>query len=834
MQLAGERQKEGGFFLCRLNVLVAIFFAVLAVILVSVLSVKNSFAIDNYSLFVSSDNVVMNETILATPDETINVQKQTLTMTTNSPNGLKLFVSSRDSRTAPTYVAGSSPADASGFTTIAEASGTMTAPGELAVNSFGVGLAKSTGGLADNFSEQNIYENTNEKIRMNAKFAKLGTNDNLTEIYRGSGVHDNAKFAVYYGTKVNNLMREGKYEMEVIYTAVSGVSGIDLSEADNGTVEISPKRLAVKNSQDFYGENTIKVMTNIKAGKAINPNEVAVKIDGKPCINVNILQNFSMMSGRMLELTCAAPKNVATNAGVKYDVTVTIEKYKLSVKKKNAIEYLIPIEMQKFEYDQCAAMQTHEKKTMIDIRDKELYTVAKMKDGKCWMTQNLRLKLNKNVELTASDSDVTEKWKPNNGTEATIVGGWNGDADGYKTVRSYYNEDDPESGAYYTHAAATAGTAANINNRGEDASGSICPNGWKLPKTGMAADAVDNDFYNLATHYKGDAVWQVSGAWGYWNGNHEMLTGAPNFRLAGGRSATTATLNSAGRYGYVWSSTVNNSNGAQFMQIMAGSVGSGGYSARYEGMNVRCVKKKAEKAKELKYMQDLTTEICAKMGEHETVSLIDKRDNNTYVIAKLKDTRCWMTQNLKLILNTNTLVKPEDSDVQSNWTPARNTEQALSGRWDRDSESYVTVRSYFDQSNVDNGVYYTYMAATAGTGGDGSAASGSICPKGWKLPSGNEMEEVVKKYSTSALLLRYAGVSALINDKPNFKLMGYRNYSSATMKQVGSYGGWWTSTTMGTDSAQSFDLYSGSAYPKKTNYKYYGFNVRCIVEKKFL
>ena len=50
-------------------------------------------------------------------------------------------------------MAGSSPADASGFTTIAEASGTMAAPGELAVNSFGVGLAKSTGGLADNFSE---------------------------------------------------------------------------------------------------------------------------------------------------------------------------------------------------------------------------------------------------------------------------------------------------------------------------------------------------------------------------------------------------------------------------------------------------------------------------------------------------------------------------------------------------------------------------------------------------------------------------------------------------------------------------------------------------------
>ena len=48
------------------------------------------------------------------------------------------------------------------------------------------------------------------------------------------------------------------------------------------------------------------------------------------------------------------------------------------------------------------------------------------------------------------------------------------------------------------------------------------------------------------------------------------------------------------------------------------------------------------------YMQDMTPEICEHSAEGETTQLIDSRDGNKYWVAKLKDNRCWMVQNLAL------------------------------------------------------------------------------------------------------------------------------------------------------------------------------------------
>ena len=54
---------------------------------------------------------------------------------------------------------------------------------------------------------------------------------------------------------------------------------------------------------------------------------------------------------------------------------------------------------------------------LIDTRDKKMYWVAKLKDGKCWMTQGLDLDLSSSVALTPTDSDVTANWTPINSTE---------------------------------------------------------------------------------------------------------------------------------------------------------------------------------------------------------------------------------------------------------------------------------------------------------------------------------------------------------------------------------------------------------------------------------
>jgi hypothetical protein len=57
-------------------------------------------------------------------------------------------------------------------------------------------------------------------------------------------------------------------------------------------------------------------------------------------------------------------------------------------------------------------------------------------------------------------------------------------------------------------------------------------------------------------------------------------------------------------------------------------------------------------------------------------------------------------------------------------------------------------------------------------------------------------------------------------------MAGYRNYSSGSLDDVGSGGGYWSSTVSGTDAR---GLLFGSSYAyMATYYRAYGSSVRCL------
>ncbi|MBR3180262.1 hypothetical protein IKF57_01900, partial [Candidatus Saccharibacteria bacterium] len=68
--------------------------------------------------------------------------------------------------------------------------------------------------------------------------------------------------------------------------------------------------------------------------------------------------------------------------------------------------------MQEMNYGICATTAVGTEKQLRDTRDNKTYWVAKLQDGKCWMTQNLDLDLSTSKALTPSDSDVTSNWTP--------------------------------------------------------------------------------------------------------------------------------------------------------------------------------------------------------------------------------------------------------------------------------------------------------------------------------------------------------------------------------------------------------------------------------------
>ena len=136
---------------------------------------------------------------------------------------------------------------------------------------------------------------------------------------------------------------------------------------------------------------------------------------------------------------------------------------------------------------------------------------------------------------------------------------------------------------------------------------------------------------------------------------------------------------------------------------------------------------------------------------------------------------------------------------------------------------------YVDTSNTSYGGYYTWCAATAGTcsdaTSDGAVAAGSICPKGWRLPTREDLQNLNSKLgggggtNLDAHLLDTSG--------PSFVHGGH--YDNSTLWGRGDRGLYWSSTAGNSGSTYVFD-FSGS-YVNPADYygsRFYGFSVRCV------
>ena len=194
-----------------------------------------------------------------------------------------------------------------------------------------------------------------------------------------------------------------------------------------------------------------------------------------------------------------------------------------------------------------------------------------------------------------------------------------------------------------------------------------------------------------------------------------------------------------------------------------------------------------------------------------TKTLTDTRDNNTYTVSKLADDKCWMTQNLRIAGKTLT---PDDSDVTSNYIVPASSESGFSG--------FDTSNAYIDS---DDG-FYTWYTATAGTGTQvfstrGQNTTVSICPKGWRLPTGGNNGEFKILYDN------YNSPSALRSSPVNFTLSGY--VYSSSHRYRGSDSRYWSSTVYSGSDAYNLGLGASNVYPANLNGKHLGFSIRCIV-----
>ena len=262
----------------------------------------------------------------------------------------------------------------------------------------------------------------------------------------------------------------------------------------------------------------------------------------------------------------------------------------------------------------CDNVTTGQTGTLIDIRDDQTYTVGKLADNKCWMTENLNLA--GGTALSADDTDVTSTYINGFTTQgrltkdgniivlpASATSGFNDNSNAFV----YNSGNKANCGAsgqnapcysYYSWIATTLGGKQSDGitaetRDGYNAAASICPKGWKLPtSTTSNANAQSNgnwktgDWYALATAYGANLesnYYQSSGT--FYNNAGPGTT--PNFLLAG--RYNSGSFNYGGSSGYYWSATSNSSVDAYGLYLDSGYVNSANSRGRYFGSSVRCL-----------------------------------------------------------------------------------------------------------------------------------------------------------------------------------------------------------------------------------------------------
>ena len=281
------------------------------------------------------------------------------------------------------------------------------------------------------------------------------------------------------------------------------------------------------------------------------------------------------------------------------------------------------------------------------------------------------------------------------------------------------------------------------------------------------------------------------------NGNGSTSGSMPSIKIpAGGSQALPSNTFTKAGYGFTGWNTAANGSGTRYADGANYTVSTnpGSYSvtlyAQWELINL---------LDDATYMQDLTAAQCTGSSDGATATLIDRRDNNRYTVAKINGA-CWMTQNLRL--SGGRTLTSADSNVARNWTFPSTSLAA--------GDSYTAARSTIG-SNTSYGGYYNFCAASAGTNCQVSTATNTaydICPKGWRLPTYREM-------------------SSITGYSPVFSPVYSGYYGDGLLFSTGSIGYWWSATANG--SGHQYNLYYGyTNLATEYNDKSFGFSVRCI------
>ena len=240
---------------------------------------------------------------------------------------------------------------------------------------------------------------------------------------------------------------------------------------------------------------------------------------------------------------------------------------------------------------------------------------------------------------------------------------------------------------------------------------------------------------------------------------------------------------------------------------------------------------------------------CSALATGDAVALTDMRDNNTYLVAKLGDGKCWQVENMRIVPQTakfsvNNTNNPTNSFIteakastsiptfcSANTAACINQIQYNANNIDRSLDPAYNVNVAGEwHSWYSYGVYYNWYTATAGHGVHEMASgntAGDICPVGWRLPTGGTSGDYGNL--NQAINRGRGNTDVIYHEYPNnFSYSGNNSKLNADDGRA-TFGRQWTSSVVNNSTA--YRLGYGTATLNNKNYnKWAGMSVRCLVK----
>jgi uncharacterized protein (TIGR02145 family)/prepilin-type N-terminal cleavage/methylation domain-containing protein len=214
---------------------------------------------------------------------------------------------------------------------------------------------------------------------------------------------------------------------------------------------------------------------------------------------------------------------------------------------------------------------------------------------------------------------------------------------------------------------------------------------------------------------------------------------------------------------------------------------------------------------------------------------VDARDSHSYWVKQLADGKCWMLTNLAYAGGgTNTY---NDVDTLTNGTGGATT-YTVASYYVVPSTTNYRIEPDAPSTSTDGGVtgsqygyLYNWCAAMGGQTSTSACANAttplpntaiSVCPAGWRLPTGNggELGALNSNVNTGSTTDDTGLRSAWLGQ--------WGGYWNSSFSNQGSAGNYWSSTQYSAAYGYRINFKSTSVDTASNNFKYFGFAVRCL------